>query len=131
MKGWDEFKERLVKWKVIEEGPTRVAASPIRGMTLAQQQWRTVVEMFSGCQLSYSKDKLVAISGMAKMIADDMKCAYLAGMWRRDLEHQLLWKCTAATKAVQLNGTRGPSWAWAAVDGPVTLWDWRGYFYNG
>jgi len=48
-----------------------------------------------------------------------MNCAYLAGMWRSGLEHQLLWVVMNAMKGIEKDGTRGPTWSWASVDGPV------------
>ncbi|OCL10759.1 HET-domain-containing protein, partial [Glonium stellatum] len=92
---------------------------PVMGMTTAQQQWSTIVEIYSRCALSFSKDKLVAICGMAKLLSKDMDCKYLAGMWRKDLEHQLLWRVVQPMPAVKKDGTRGPSWSWTSVDGQV------------
>jgi hypothetical protein len=104
---------------------------PQRGMTEAQKKWRSLVETYSGCRLTFSTDKLVAISGLASRIGRDMQCEYLAGMWRRDLEHQLLWKVVKPEKAVVADGTRGPSWSWASVDSAVRLDGWAGYYYLG
>jgi len=133
IKDWDKFKNKLRKWGVGKQadGEGQFEPRPMRGMTLAQRQWRTVIKIFSRCALSFSKDKLVAISGMARTMADDMNCRYLAGMWRKDLEHQLLWKVTDSMPAVKKDGTRGPSWAWPSVDGPIKIPDWQGYFYSG
>jgi hypothetical protein len=88
------------------------------------------VEIFSNCALLYSKDKLIAIAGMARMISLDMKCSYLTGMWRKDLEHQLLWNVKKAMPSIKKDGTRGPSWSWASVDGGIEISDWSGYFYQ-
>lgn len=126
VKGWDDFKEKLVKYE-IGKGRQRVKSLPTRGMSLEQEQWLDIVEVFSGCKLSYSKDKLVAVSGMARMLAGDMNCAYLAGMWRRDLEHQLLWKVEPAMKRTKNDSLRGPTWSWSSVDGPVSIWKWNRY----
>jgi hypothetical protein len=48
-------------------------------MALAQSQWLTMIEIFSRCSLSFSKDELVAISGMAKSLSKEMDCDNLAG----------------------------------------------------
>ena len=132
IEGWEKFKNKLRKWGVGKQAVAQgnVEARPIRGMTLEQRQWCTVVEVYSGCALSYSKDKLIAVSGMANTISQDMNCAYLAGMWRRDLEHQLLWKVKNAMPDVKRDITRAPSWSWASVDCAVKIPAWDGYFYH-
>ncbi|KAH7348953.1 heterokaryon incompatibility protein-domain-containing protein [Rhexocercosporidium sp. MPI-PUGE-AT-0058] len=108
----------------------RLSVRTIRGMTLEQQQWLPVIEIYTQCALTFAKDKLVAISGMARELSKDMKCEYLAGLWRRDLEHQLLWKAKKAHPATRKEDMRGPSWSWASVDGRIEIPDWSGYFYQ-
>ncbi|KAF1352801.1 HET-domain-containing protein, partial [Lizonia empirigonia] len=88
-------------------------------MSLEMLQWVQIVEIYSKCALTFSKDKLVAISGLAQTLSKGMDCDYLAGLWRQDLEHQLLWcprqPCSTPTK----DDTRGPSWSWVAIDSEV------------
>jgi hypothetical protein len=38
------------------------------------------------------KDKPVAFLGIAKSLSQEMNCDYLAGLWRKSLEHQSPWK---------------------------------------
>ena len=128
IRGWKNFKARLQSWGF---GPdsNHVDVLPVRGMPLCLKQWITTVQFFSRCDLTFSKDKLVAVSGMAQSLAPDMRCKYLAGLWRKDLEHQLLWKCLRPRPGPVQDRTRGPSWTWAAVDGEVEVPSWSGYFY--
>lgn len=130
IKGWKKFKTEL---QDLGFGGSycRVKSLPVRGMLLEQSQWLTVVEIFSRCSLSFSKDKLVAISGMAKSLSQEMNCDYLAGLWRKDLEHQILWKVEVVRPAPKKDGTRGPSWSWASVDGAIKIPEWSGFFYDG
>ena len=51
---------------------------------------------------------------------------YLAGLWRKDLEHQLLWRVFTAEPAVEKDQTRGPSWSWASRDGEILASKWPG-----
>jgi hypothetical protein len=44
---------------------------------------------YSKCQMSLSKDKLIALSGVAQNLQRASGDEYLAGMWRKDLEWQL------------------------------------------
>lgn len=49
-----------------------------------------VVEVFSRCNLTHSSDGLLAVSGLAKYFAHEFDDGYLAGLWRKDLFHELL-----------------------------------------
>ncbi|KAK0728555.1 hypothetical protein B0T26DRAFT_637662, partial [Lasiosphaeria miniovina] len=54
--------------------------------------WRGVTECYSACLLTFDKDRLQAISGVARFFAEATGDQYLAGMWRRDLWSSLFWK---------------------------------------
>jgi hypothetical protein len=127
IKEWEKFKAPL-KQLGIKQDSDRLSVRSLRGMTLKQQQWIRVVEIYTRSALTFPKDKLVAISGMARELSGDMKCEYLAGLWRRDLEHQLLWKVITPHPATKKEDMRGPSWSWASVDGSIEIPEWRGYF---
>jgi hypothetical protein len=92
-----------------------------KGMTHRQEQWLEIVQAYSGCSLTFDTDKLVAISGIARMMKDDMNCRYFSGLWLRDLEHQLLWK---VSNLQQTPRTRVPSWSWTSVDAFVEQASW-------
>jgi hypothetical protein len=53
----------------------------IRGMSIAHPKWILMVQRYSGCSLTYPGDKLVAISGLARRLREDMDCPYLTGLW--------------------------------------------------
>ncbi|KAF4438788.1 HET-domain-containing protein [Fusarium austroafricanum] len=130
IKGWEKFKAQLEEWKIGKPWASLVEARPIRGMSHELMKWVALIKLFSRCSLSFYSDKLVAISGMAQTLAPALNCDYLAGLWRKDLEHQLLWKVTQPRPAPEKSHTRGPSWTWASVDGAIEIQEWRGYFYD-
>jgi hypothetical protein len=80
--------------------------------------WDSIVMLYSVCKLTYSKDKLVAISGIVQHVQSITKDRYLAGLWCHDLEETLCWKLL---KAPERKSTvyRAPSWSWALIDGMV------------
>jgi hypothetical protein len=51
---------------------------------------------YSACSLTVPRDKLVAISGLAKSLNYD--CQYLAGIWERYLPLQMLWRVSLEAK---------------------------------
>jgi hypothetical protein len=92
-------------------------------MSLAMSRWIGIVSTYSQCSLTYPTDKLVAISGIAKFMRTSMGCQYLAGSWRWNLEHQLLWKVWENPPKTK-DFTRAPSWSWASIDARVYLEAW-------
>lgn len=85
-------------------------------------RWGHLVRAYTACSLTFQSDKLIAFSGVAKYMAEILKDEYVAGMWRRYLEGELLWHAEKDT----LGGTssrpveyRAPSWSWASVHGRV------------
>ncbi|KIW16283.1 hypothetical protein PV08_06334 [Exophiala spinifera] len=52
--------------------------------------WWTIVSAYSLGRLTFATDKLVAISGMARSFQSFSRSRYLAGLWERNLPHDLL-----------------------------------------
>lgn len=80
-------------------------------------QWLDLVETYCKCDLTQGKDKLIAISGIARVLQRGMKSSYCAGLWADRLCHALLWMPTTEP-LVRAEASRAPSWSWASVDGP-------------
>lgn len=57
-------------------------------------QWDLAFTNFSECALTRPGDKLVAISGVARVIAAKLEDEYLGGIWRKNIAKGLLWKST-------------------------------------
>lgn len=113
----ESFPEKLPDYK----GPNRPFYNPRR--QLLYNGWGKIVALYSSAGLTYSKDKLVALSGLAR--AAKYECShtevdddYVAGMWRRDLETQLLWQAMPPLKT-RASPYRAPSWSWTSVDGRI------------
>jgi len=51
----------------------------------AMSSWRNVVTQYSSRDLSYSTDKLPAVSGLASVVHGISNYTYLAGCWKEDL----------------------------------------------
>lgn len=86
----------------------------------ALEKWLVTVEAFTACKLTYTSDKLFAISGLARLFQERLGGSeYLAGLWRKDLERQLLWRAAGLGLATRSREYRAPSWSWASIDGAV------------
>jgi hypothetical protein len=85
--------------------------------------WNGIIQEYTKCNLTKRKDRLIAISAIAKQFQPLFKDEYIAGLWRRHLTQQILWNVPHARTAV-LSTTNpdeyiAPSWSWALVNGPV------------
>lgn len=81
-------------------------------------RWMLLVNQYSGRSLTYSSDKLAALSGLASRVAQSSSYTYLAGLWKENLEQTLLW--AASRLPFQQSGLRhdeyqAPSWSWASL----------------
>ena len=85
--------------------------------------WKDLVQNYTRCNLTMSKDKLVAFSGIVKRLQPLFKTEYLAGLWRDNLPDQLLWWVDNEGKRSLAGGERpeyrAPSWSWASIEAPV------------
>jgi hypothetical protein len=86
--------------------------------------WHDMVLKYSKCQLTFGKDKALAISGVAKMMRDILDDEYIAGLWMRNLEAQLLWQVQLARQADKSASSRPvpyrvPTWSWLSIDGVI------------
>jgi hypothetical protein len=83
--------------------------------------WSQIIMRYSRCKLTKGVDKLVAVSGLARLIHEMTDEVYIAGMWRRGLEEQLLWGSNGHNATTPSKSYRAPSWSWASTDGEVNI----------
>ena len=90
------------------------------------KHWKKVVDANSQSLLTYQGDKLIALSGIAKVMRGIFQDEYFVGMWRSYLASQLSW---AFQDAAQVKGEpstrnfayRAPTWSWASAEGKIRL----------
>ncbi len=78
----------------------------------------SIVKAYTAASLTYEKDKLVAISGIAARMQILLDDQYLAGLWWRDLAGELMW-CTRDKNSTRATRYIAPSWSWASVIGTI------------
>ncbi|KAH9213301.1 heterokaryon incompatibility protein-domain-containing protein, partial [Leptodontidium sp. 2 PMI_412] len=96
------------------------------------QYWRHIITIYTQRCLTFDRDILPALSGLASLIQPLVLDAYLAGLWREDFHRQLLWckacshiRLTADDHALLKSLPRTtelcpPTWSWASVRGAVS-----------
>jgi len=82
-------------------------------LTVAQI-WGGTAFGYSGKTTTFPQDRLIALSGIARLFATKFGTTYLAGLWKEDLIIQLAW-LTLKPLNVEVRGSI-PSWSWASVD---------------
>jgi hypothetical protein len=93
--------------------------------------WACMIDAYTTTSLTQAGDKLVAISGIAQAMATILHDGYCAGLWRRNLEGQLLWRRgQASTPYYRPTSYRAPSWSWASLEGTIeTSLHWEDNVY--
>ncbi|KAL9112220.1 MAG: hypothetical protein Q9187_007804, partial [Circinaria calcarea] len=111
--------------KVLASG-TR--AMPERGLSedcspkdMMYLDWHSVVESYSTADLTKARDKLVAISGLAREWRLRLGNEYFAGLWKNDLHRELLWHMQLLEEGTRKRTStyRAPTWSWASFDAKV------------
>lgn len=85
--------------------------------------WYDLVEDYTQRRFTKISDRLVAISGLAKIYGEMIRNAtYVAGLWKEDLIRGLLWHVDGATLIPKCAADNiltfheaFPSWSWASV----------------
>lgn len=83
--------------------------------------WNRVVFQYQALDLTFESDKLVAISGLARMHSRFLNTRYLAGLWLEHLPIQLLWyrDWMEDPDTRSCNEYIAPSWSYASFRGPI------------
>lgn len=99
---------------------------PEHALLRFRQQWNRIVQDYSRTALSFARDKLAAVAGVAAMICDEQRHRMDAsfGLWLRFLPDQLLWRADHAYMGGDVAPAAlglAPSWSWANFDGAVVF----------
>lgn len=87
--------------------------------------WQKIVKSYSTRELTHGKDRLPALSGIARLIQElllrhSLDNTYLAGLWKFNLAQDLAWhKSFWRPNLKKALSYRAPSWSWASIEGRV------------
>lgn len=84
------------------------------------RSWCDIVAQYSTLQLTYPRDKLSAIAGLARLASLLMPGPYISGIWGCDLANGLLWTPFEHPMQVPVQKSAA-SWSWASTVSPVEL----------
>lgn len=87
--------------------------------------WDRIVEDYTFSSLTFRKDKLVALSGVARQVASMNGDKYIAGLWKSRLILYLLWYVDTtyphAGSEKWQSDCCAPSWSWASIIHPIRM----------
>jgi hypothetical protein len=88
--------------------------------------WEAIIYEYTTANLTFEKDRLVALAGVAKLMSRWMgESTYLAGLWsngHHSLLHHLLWKTSSRGTVPTRSATYiAPSWSWASVAATIVF----------
>lgn len=83
--------------------------------------WYHLVTLYSQRDLTYARDRLPAVGGLAICMQASLADIYLAGLWKKDLVKGLLWYSTLDRPKASSEYV-GPSWSWVAVGSRLMTW---------
>ena len=86
--------------------------------------WNPVIERYSTCNLTKMSDKCVAFAGIVEVFQDFAQSTYFAGLWRHNLEQQLLWAVEHVRPAGRTQSYIAPSWSWLSINGNYITTRW-------
>jgi hypothetical protein len=121
--------------KVIQRNqaePAKLAIEPWRWTVTEIKMWPQIVAEYSARDLTFRKDRLPALSGVARQLhTSNPSLQYLAGLWRDHLPEALLWRVMRKRPEKKRDsrregplgsrdlqpGAQTPSWSWASLEG--------------
>lgn len=78
--------------------------------------WLDTLSSYLSSNLTKESDRLIAMSGIAKIFREVNSDQYLAGLWKDSIHYGFLWRTMASIRVwVQRNESYAPSWSWASV----------------
>ena len=80
--------------------------------------WQQFVCQYTLKDLTYGKDRLNAINGLANIMQRNRPDKYFAGLWDGDMPNALLWR-VRGDKNLSQELSHLPSWSWARHSGPM------------
>lgn len=86
-------------------------------------EWRTaIVTPYSSRNLTFSKDRLVALSAITKAFNERLDDKFLAGLWRKQLHRDLGWHGNGRLRdGFETNSYTAPSWSWVSPNPSIML----------
>jgi hypothetical protein len=85
--------------------------------------WKEIIQKYSQLDITYDRDRLVALLGLADDAQQFHKGRYLAGIWEDTLVGDLLWYVSNDPTGQRPSLHNPPTWSWASTSAPISFRD--------
>ncbi|KAK1703753.1 heterokaryon incompatibility protein-domain-containing protein, partial [Colletotrichum lupini] len=119
-----EFGSRQTRWSCQEPIPLITGNDTLYGLDVGScsktpSPWGALVDIYTSRTLSFNTDRDLAMSGVAERFAVLTGDEYAAGLWKRSIRDELLWRVEQDERRNRAAAYQGPSWSWFAVNSSV------------
>ena len=87
-----ECRTKIASEYLLDGFPSMLVSPLVQRKGKFQWLWKQIVQLYSAANLTFGKDKLPVLSGVARLGHDETGDQYLAGLWRSQIEEQLCWR---------------------------------------
>ncbi|KAI1119786.1 heterokaryon incompatibility protein-domain-containing protein [Nemania abortiva] len=83
-----------------------------------RREWSAILSVYMSSNLTKDSDRLIALSGIAKIFRELSGDTYVAGLWKKTIDLDLAWRSYASRGIPARRSTSyAPSWSWASIVG--------------
>lgn len=93
---------------------------------IASRGWANIVEVYSSKDLTFPKDRLPALAGIAEEYGNATGREYICGLWWEDMKQSFGWSRNHTTSRARRPDNSLPTWSWASIETEVMLHDSEG-----
>jgi hypothetical protein len=83
--------------------------------------WFRILGEYTATRITFDRDTLPALFGVADKMPLDLMGKYLAGLWEQNLIYGLLWRSQDGLKCRRHQIYVAPSFSWGSRSGPITF----------
>lgn len=103
---WCECTSRGEDWKTLREKTPR---------TIQNESWEDIATEYLKTDLTFDKDRVPALAGIARRYGESHGLTYLAGIWKEQLPGALMWRAGTMYDPPRPLEQIAPSWSWLSV----------------
>lgn len=81
--------------------------------------WHETLEDYTRRKMTFDRDKITAIGGIASVISQRTGDTLISGLWENDVLRSLLWRVVDSSVEVKPTALSMPSWSWAKTHGLI------------
>ena len=113
------FSRTQLSWEFKTLFVTETGDTIDHSFDLRPDSWEGVARHYSQLLLTFERDKLVALQGLANEFQKTRSDRYRWGVWTSDLPQHLLWHSSLSNLGRVSPKVGIPSWSWASTNGQI------------